>query len=147
MARVTLEQRRTTITSLWNSGIHNAKTLHQITSIPLSTIYDYLKKLKNGISLDPLPRSGRPRKLTPRKRRHLGQLVSNNKYATCSELANTLKNHHPNLDINRRTVLNELYNLKYRKIKPKSIPLLTDKHKQRRIEFATKYKEQNWNKA
>ncbi|PKC06736.1 hypothetical protein RhiirA5_400209 [Rhizophagus irregularis] len=113
MARVTLEQRRTTITSLWNSGIHNAKTLHQITSIPLSTIYDYLKKLKNGISLDPLPRSGRPRKLTPRKRRHLGQLVSNNKYATCSELANTLKNHHPNLDINRRTVLNELYNLKY----------------------------------
>lgn len=131
MARVTFEQRHTIVTSLWNNGVHNAKTLHELTSIPLSTIYDYLKKLKKNTTLDPLPRSGRPRKLTPKKRRQLGQLVSNNKYATYSELANTLNTHHPNLDISRRTVLDELYKLKYHKIIPKTIPLLTDNHKQR----------------
>ena len=76
MVNVTLEQCRTAITSLWNSGVCDAKTLHELTSVPLSTIYDYLKKLKMGYSLDPLPRSGRPKKLTPKKRRHLGQLIS-----------------------------------------------------------------------
>src|ERR1043166_10241711 len=114
MANVTNEQRRATITSLWNAGIRKAKTLHKMTSVPLSTIYDYLKKLENGTSLDPLPRSGRPKKFTPKKRRHLGQLVSENKYLTCTQLADTLNNHHPNLDVSARTALNELTNLKYR---------------------------------
>ncbi|CAJ0827757.1 9518_t:CDS:2, partial [Entrophospora sp. SA101] len=42
-----------TITTLWENGIHDACTLHELTSIPLSTIYYYTKKLSNGISLDP----------------------------------------------------------------------------------------------
>jgi hypothetical protein len=103
-----------------------------------------LKKLKNGTSLDPLPRSGRPKKLTPRKRRHLGQLVSENKYSTCPELAETLNIHHSNLNVSSRTVLSELNNLKYRCTIPKTIPLLTEKHKQCRVEWAIKHKGQNW---
>jgi transposase len=144
MANVTLEQRRTAVTSLWNSGVCDTKTLHELTSIPLSTIYDYLKKLKMGYSLDPFPRPGRPRKLTPRKRRHLGQLVSQNKYSTCPELVNNLKQLHPNLNVSSRTVLNELYKLKYRCTIPKTIPFLTAIHKQRRVEWAIKHREQNW---
>ena len=144
MVNVTLEQRRTAITSLWHAGVRDAKTLHKQTSVPLSTIYDYLKKLKMGYSLDPLPRSGRPKKLTPKKRRHLGQLVSQNKYSTCLELVNNLKQLHPSLNVSSRTVLNELHNLKYRCTIPKTIPFLTAIHKQRRVEWATKYKDQNW---
>ncbi len=41
MVNVTLEQRHTAITSLWNSGVCDAKTLHELTSVLLSTIYDY----------------------------------------------------------------------------------------------------------
>src|SRR6266542_3271923 len=129
MVNVTLEQRRTAITSLWNSGVRDAKTLHKQTSVPLSTIYDYLKKLKMGYSLDPLPRSGRPKKLTPKKRHHFGQLVSQNKYSICPELVNNLKQLHPNLNVSSRTVLNELYNFKYHCIIPKTIPFLTAIHK------------------
>ena len=144
MANVTLEQRRTAVTSLWNAGVRNAKTLHELTSVPLSTIYDYLKKLKMGYSLDPLPRSGRPRKLTPKKRRHLGQLISQNKYSTCPELKNTLNQLHPNLNVSSRTVLNELHNLKYRCTIPKTIPFLTTIHKQNRVEWAIRHQDQNW---
>ena len=76
MANITLDQRRTAVTSLWNAGVRDAKTLHELTSVPLSTIYDYLKKLKMGYSLDPLPRSGRSRKFISKKHCHLGQLIS-----------------------------------------------------------------------
>src|SRR6266498_5886739 len=124
MANVILEQHHTAVTSLWHVGVRNAKTLHKQTSVPLSTIYDYLKKLKMGYSLNPLPRSGRPKKLTPKKRRHLGQLISQNKYLTCSEFKNTLNQLHPNLNVSSRTVLNELYNRKYRWVIPKTTPFL-----------------------
>ena len=110
MTKTSLNQRYMTITSLWKAGTRNADTLHKLTSIPLSTVYKYIKKLKNNISLNPLPRSGRPRKLSPKQRRHLGQLVSANKYSTSTELSNTLNDHHPNLNVSSRTVLNELHN-------------------------------------
>jgi hypothetical protein len=147
MAHVALKQRHTLITSLWENGIHDAHTLHELTSIPLSTVYKYIKKLKNNITLDPLPRTGRPKKLSPKKRRYLGQLISKNKFSTTPELANLLNVKYPNLDIAKRTVLYELHNLNYISTVPKSIPLLTDKHKQKRIEFAMKYRRQNWDKV
>jgi len=143
----TLSQRRTIVTTLWENGTHDAKTLHSLTSIPLSTLYDYIKKLKKGISLEPLSRSGRPKRLSPKKRCHLGKLVSVNKYSTCAELANILNDKHTNLNIHKRTVLRELHSLNYLSTIPKSIPLLTTLHKQRRIEFAMKYRRQNWNQV
>ena|SRR5438128_264122 len=95
------------------------------TSISLSTIYNF----ENGISLDPKPRSGRPRKLSPNQRRYLGQLVTSNKYSTSTKLANILNKHHPDLNVSNRTVLNELHNLQYCCTVPKTVPLLTDRHK------------------
>ena len=146
MTKPSFDQRRKTIASLWANGTQDANTLHKLTSISLSTIYDYIKKLQNGESLDPKPRSGRPRKLSSNQRRHLGQLVSSNQYSTSTKLANILNKHHPDLNV---TVLNELHNLQYHCTVPKTVPLLTDKHKKCRLEFATKYqyKKQNWNKV
>src|SRR6266542_4642470 len=125
MAYITREQRRTVITTLWQNGTRNAKALHKITSIPLSTVYDYIKKLKKSGSIKDLPRSGRPRKLSPRKCRHLGSLVSKNKFSTCAEIANSLNKTHTNLNISKRAVLRELHN----------------------VEFAMKYQGQNWNQV
>ncbi|CAJ0926878.1 7537_t:CDS:2 [Entrophospora sp. SA101] len=94
-----IDQRRKTITTLWENGTCDTYTLHKLTSIPLSTIYDYIKKLRNGIFLDPKQHSGRPRKLSPKQRCHLGQLVSKNKFSASAELANILNKHHSNLNI------------------------------------------------
>ncbi|CAJ0850196.1 16833_t:CDS:2 [Entrophospora sp. SA101] len=114
MTETPLKQRYMVITSSWEAGTRNADTLHDLTSIPLSTIYKYIKKLKDDIPLNPLPRSGRPKKLSPKQRRHLGQLVSVNKFSTSTEFANILNAHNPDLNVSNRTVLNELHNMQYR---------------------------------
>ena len=43
MTETSLKQRYMVITSLWEAGTHDADTLHDLTSIPLSTIYKYIK--------------------------------------------------------------------------------------------------------
>ena len=139
-------QCHTMVVTLQKNGTHDAKTLHSLTSIPLSTIYDHIKKLKKNIPLEPLSRPGRPKRLSPKKCHHLGKLVSANKFSTCSELANTLNGKYPNLNISKRTVLNELHRLNYISTVSKTISLLTNLHKQRCIEFVMKYRKQNWNK-
>jgi hypothetical protein len=37
---------RKTLLYLWSEGVHNARELHACTNIPLSTVYDNMKKLK-----------------------------------------------------------------------------------------------------
>ncbi|CAH1770688.1 4956_t:CDS:1, partial [Entrophospora sp. SA101] len=65
------------------------------------------------IPLNPLPRPGRPKKLFPKQRCHLGQLVLVNKFSTSTELANILNTHNPDLNVSNWTVLNELHNMQY----------------------------------
>ena len=101
------------IAILWKNSTHDAKTLHSLTSISLSMIYYYVRKLKKNISLEPLSRPERPKRLSPKKCHHLRKLVSANKFSTCAELANILNEKYTNLDISKRTVLNELHSLNY----------------------------------
>ncbi len=51
------------------------------------------------------------------------------------------------LNITDWTVFNGFHNLNYINIVPKSIPFLIDKHKQNHMEFAIKYRNQNWNQV
>jgi len=96
---------------LWQNGNCNAKALYKITSIPLFTIYDYIKKLKKGIPLKDLLQSKRPKKIFPRKHHYLEKLVSKNKFSTCIELANVLNKTYSNFNITKRIMLRELHNL------------------------------------
>ena len=57
MTKPSIDQNRKTITTLWASGTYDTCTIHELTSISLSTIYNYIK---NGESLEHKPRSGRP---------------------------------------------------------------------------------------
>ncbi|CAG8706867.1 5252_t:CDS:1, partial [Funneliformis mosseae] len=67
MANITLEQRHTIVSTLWSNSVHDAKTLHKLTFISRFMVYDYVKKLKNSNTLNPLPCSSRPKKLSPKK--------------------------------------------------------------------------------
>jgi len=40
------ETQRLCILHLWNDGIRNGQEIHRRTNIPLSTIYDNIKKIK-----------------------------------------------------------------------------------------------------
>src|SRR6266542_1129224 len=126
MAKITLKQHHIIVSTLWNNGICNAKTLHKLTSILCSTIYNYVKKLINGNTLNPLSYSSKSKKLSSKKWHFLSHLVLANKFATCAKLANILNENYTNLNVTNQTVLNKLNNLNYFNTISKSIPLLTD---------------------
>jgi len=52
------EVNRQAIQQLWNQGIRDGMEIHNRTNIPLSTIYDNLKKLKNSGTVQRIEGSG-----------------------------------------------------------------------------------------
>ena len=42
------ERQRQTILHLWNEGIHNGHKINRLTNIPVSIVYDNIKKLKKN---------------------------------------------------------------------------------------------------
>lgn len=66
---------RQAIQQLWNQGIQDAMEIHNRTNIPLYTIYDNLKKLKNSGTIQHIEESGRPKKITANASRALGQYI------------------------------------------------------------------------
>jgi transposase len=61
---------------LYECGIKSAKKLHQFTGIPLSTIYDHLKRFQTGKGSKRKVGSGRPPKLNANDRRRVAQLAN-----------------------------------------------------------------------
>ena len=58
-----------------DKGISKGTEIHKITDIPLSTIYDNLKKLKENNTVSRKKGSGRPKKITGKFSKNLGQYV------------------------------------------------------------------------
>ena len=69
------ETQRQTLLHLWNEGVRDAKEIHRRTNIPLSTIYDNPKKLKNSGTTQRTHGSGWPKKITANASRALGQYI------------------------------------------------------------------------
>ena len=98
-------------------------------------MYRYVAQLKKDGKLEPLPHSGRPRVLSPKKRRQLGRMVQVNTSTNSKELATRLNESNPGLNVSRSTISRELSRLHWKVDIPKTIPFLTDNHKKRRIEW------------
>ncbi|CAI2201329.1 10543_t:CDS:1, partial [Funneliformis geosporum] len=72
-----------------------------------------------------------PKVLSSKKQRHLGQLARLRAGATSFEIADTLNNSYPGLNIATHTVCENLWKLGYRVCVPKKIPFLTSIAKER----------------
>jgi DDE superfamily endonuclease/Transposase len=144
MVESSLVKRRSVVRTLWANGIHDVPTLAELTGVPLSTMYKYASQLKKNSKLEPLPIPGRPKILSPRKRRTLGKQVSSDCYSTCKEIAVSLKSVYPDIEVSSRTINRELNNLGYRSCHPKTVPMLTEKQRERRVEWASSHINQNW---
>jgi len=138
-----LAQQRSAIRQLWANNVRKPKVLSETTGVPLSTVYRYVAQLKKDGKLEPLPRSGRPRVLSPKKRRQLGRMVQVNTSTNSKELATRLNESNPGLNVSRSTISRELSQLHWKVDIPKTIPFLTDNHKKRRIEWALSHAKLN----
>jgi transposase len=133
------------IQHLWGKGIRDAAEIQCRTGIPRSTIYYNLAKLEKTGSTDHKKHSGRPKKITPEGSKALGQYIRRNPAISSRTLANKLSL--KGISISYVTVLRHLADLGYDKKRPLATPMLTETHKQKRIEWAQKHINDNWNRT
>ena len=142
--KLSLKQCRELVKSLWQNGTRNVNEIHKITKFPLRTLFRWTSQLKKTKDLMQNHRPGRPKKLTPRKQRFLGQLAHFRAGATSFEITDTLNNTYSDLNIATRTVRENLWKLGYRVCIPQKTPFLTAAAKEKRVSWAKAHKRKTW---
>lgn len=138
------ERQRQTILQLWNEGVCKGTEIHKITNIPLSTIYDNIKKLRKDETVSRKKGSGHPKKITGSFSRSLGQSIRRGTSVPTRTLAKKLGQ--MGLEVSHVTVLRHLPTHGYKKSLPRATPMLTAAHKQKRIEWAQNHVNDDWSK-
>src|ERR1051325_1849647 len=102
---ITLKERRNLIKTLWKGGVHKVSTLQKTTGFPSKTLYRWAKQLEETNDLKQGSCSGRPRRLTPKKRRYLGHIAKTKKCASSSEVTEHLKKNIQDLKLHHEQLL------------------------------------------
>jgi transposase len=147
MALTTLEENRNAVNLLWRQNVRNAREISQRTGVPLRSCERYISSLKKNGKITIGHRSGRPRKLTPKKRRQIGMIVKHNHFTTAGEMKAQLEEKNPELEVSERTIRRELNNLGFVSTRPRRVPLLTQKAKESRLSWAHNHINYNWKKV
>jgi len=139
------KQQREVILHLWNEGVRCASEIQRRTNIGLSTIYYNLKKLKETGDVAQKPRTGRPKKITNNVSKVIGQQIRRNPIVSTNDLTLTLLE--KGITVSRHTVGRHLRNHDYKNSLPLAVPMLTVKHKQKRVEWAEQHRNDNWKRT
>ncbi|CAB5352342.1 unnamed protein product [Rhizophagus irregularis] len=116
------ERQRQTILQLWSEGMRKGTEIHKITRIPLSTIYDNIKKLKED-------------NIVNRKREVVAQ----------GKLPANFPGPLDKVSEEIHQFQRGLWPKNWAKWALKATPMLTAAHKQKRIEWAQQHINDNWN--
>jgi len=123
------------------------RTVSEELDIPVRTINDKWKKYIARGHLDPLPRSGRPSKTSPRERTRIHRIANNNPWLSGKDIKHELGRE----DISDRTlrrVLVKHFGLYSRRAAKK--PNLSERNRLKRLQFANLYKDwtiDDWKKV
>src|SRR5437016_6121464 len=136
------ESQHQMILHFWKQGIRTAAEIHSLTKFPLKTIYRNLKKIEETGDVKHKGGSGRIKKITADASRAIGQYIRRNPTLSSVSIAEKLDD--IGVNVSRSTVSRHLADLGYRNALPLSTPMLTSAHKQKRVEWAQKHKDDNW---
>ena len=89
--------------------------------------------------------NGRPKKITGSASKIIGQSIRRNDSISTRTLAQKMSN--MGVDVYHMTISRHLANYGYSKALPKATPMLTEAHKQRRVEWARQHLNDNWRKT
>ena len=142
-----LEIQRNSVKSLWQQNVRNPNEISQRLGIPLRSCERYVSKLRETGNNSIDHSSGRPRKLSPKKRRHIGKILRYNHFTTAGEIKARLEENDPELEVSERTVRRELKNLGYVSVLPRKVPLLTQNAKDVRLSWSRDHLRYNWKKV
>ena len=147
MKRNTVKSNREVVKHFWRLGHHNATEIARLSGVPVRSCQRYVALLNKNGQIPDIHRSGRPRTLTPRKRRQIGNIVRKNYFLTAGEIKARLEETHPGFEVGERTVRDELSRLGYISVLPRRVPLLTESAKENRLKWARKHRRFNWRKV
>jgi len=123
---------RERIRVLFDCGIQSASELHQLTNIPLRTVYNNLKRFEAGRSTERASGDGRSRILESNDRRRIAQLAVHHPAWSAAKIrAEAVKR--GTSGVSTRTVERTLQVQGYIKLVPKEVPLLTPTMKEKRV--------------
>ncbi|CAM4961677.1 unnamed protein product [Rotaria socialis] len=124
-------------------GVRSARKIHGDTKVTLPTISYQLKKLRTQGSLQHRQGNGRKRKIDAKCARALGQFFRRNSEVTLHELTEKLQNQ-CKLTVSTSTISRHLNRLEYVNCLPLNTPMLTEEHKERRVEWAKEHLNDDW---
>jgi len=125
--------------------VRSVPKLHKLTKIPVSTLYYNVKKLKEKGTLKHKGGNGRPKKITPEISRTIGQYIRRDTSIPLKKIANKISQ--KGVQVHFSTISKHLTSIGYKKSLPIATPMLTQKHKEKRVEWAKKYLNYNWKKV
>jgi transposase len=142
-----IKSNREAVKSLFDQNITNAGEISCQTGVPLRSCERYVASLKKNGEIPPIRNVGRPRKLSPKKRRHIGKILKHDYFTTAAELKAKLEENNPGFEVHERTIQRQLETLGYVSILPKRVPLLTQRHKDIRLQWAREHLDYDWQKV
>ena len=145
MASSKQQLQRETVLYYWNEGIREVANLQYRTNIPRTTIYNIIKKIKKTGGVEHEGKNGRPLSITGRFSRMLGQYIRRDNSLSLRTLALKLENN--GLKVSIMTIQRHLNKLGYKKNLPLATPMLTEKQKKNRVDWAHKHLNDNWEKT
>jgi len=146
MVNAALEAQRQTILHYWLNGVTSPTEIHQKTCIPLRTVKNNLKKLKETGSVEHRKGNGRKTKVTQTVARAIGQHVHNNSAISTRQLATKIQATH-NINISHVAVWEHMKKKGYQSSLPIGTPMLTDRHIAMRIAWAQVHLQDNWTRT
>jgi transposase len=143
---ISLKTRRSSILHFWENGYRSPSTIARLTKISIRTIKYNIAKIKQQGTVDDRIRTGRPRKVSSADNKALGQWIRRNNEITAKEMAQKLLQGR-GLHVSRWTVQRQLQRLGYKSILPYGTPMLTQKQKDARVQWAIEHKDDDWSRT
>lgn len=143
--RTELEARKTLL-DLWNQGNTDPNFLIKGTGLSQATVYRTIKKIKEEKSVERKEGSGRKTLLEVNDKRRLTQLAHHNPYSSSAQLSSLIQQR-GSPKVSRWTIWRELRKSGILKWTPKTVPLLTPKHKEKRLNWCLLNRNINWRKV
>jgi len=141
-----MKTKRSAILHFWQNGERSPAAISRMTKISIRTVNYNIKKIKQQGTIEDRPRQGRPRKITGTDNIALGQWIRRDNESTSKQLAHKLL-YERDLSVSVWTVRRQLERLGYTSILPRGTPMLTQEHKNARVQWAIKHKNDDWSRT
>ena len=138
--------KRSAILHFWNNGQRSPAVISRITKTPVRTGKYNIKKIKEQGTIEDRSHNDRPRKITASDNKALGQWIRRNNEAVSKELVQKLL-HDRGLNVSQWTVQCQLKRMCYKSTLPYGTPILTQKQKDARVQWAIQHKDDHWSRT